>query len=118
MQVFGAVLPALKNLGGVASATLDLGRPCRFLVWCGVSMVDSLGDFDRDNAYVVDIFTVDDTRTASRVHGGDHWGPEGSTNNVLEGALVGMGQRITVYLRAIHTDDLDVFGFAVALTLD
>ncbi|MCP2262202.1 hypothetical protein LX15_005936 [Streptoalloteichus tenebrarius] len=118
MDVFTVPLFALKNLGGVASATLDLGYSRRFMAWCTVTMVDSLVDFDRDNAYAIDIYTVDNGRTTTRVVGGDHWGPPGSGQNVLDGAYVGFGQRILVYLRSAHTEDLDTFGYAVALALD
>ena len=78
MDAFKVDLFALKNEGGSASATIDLGRRRPFLAWGSVSMVDPLTDFDRDNAYAFDIFTVDGNLTASRVFGGDHWGPQGS----------------------------------------
>lgn len=75
MDAFKVDLFALKSEGGSASATIDLGRARPFLAWGSVSMVDSLADLDRDNAFAFDIFTVDGNRTAGRVSGGDHWGP-------------------------------------------
>ncbi|AUS80988.1 hypothetical protein C1701_24580 [Actinoalloteichus sp. AHMU CJ021] len=98
--------------------TLDIGFISPFLAWCSVSMVDSLVDFDRDNAYATDIFTVDETRTTSRVTGGDHWGPPGSDDNVFEPALVGTGQRVNCWLRGVHADDLDTFGYACLLVTE
>jgi hypothetical protein len=81
-------------------------------------MVDSLADFDRDNAFAFDIFTVDGTRTASRVFGGDHWGPSGSGNNVFEGSVAGFGRFVNMWLRTLHADDLDTFGVGIVLALD
>jgi hypothetical protein len=118
MQAFKVDLFALKNLGGSASATIDLGRSRPFLAWGSVTMVDSLNDFDRDNAYAFDIFTIDGVRTASRVHGGAHWGPSGSGSNVFEGAVRGNGRFVNMWLRSIHSEDLDTFGVGVVLTLD
>jgi hypothetical protein len=95
VDAFKLDLLALKNEGGSASATIDLGRRRPFLAWGSVSMVDPLADFDRDNAYAFDIFTVDGTQTASRVTGGEHWGPPGSGNNVFDGAVRGFGSAST-----------------------
>ena len=47
MDAFKVDLFALKNEGGSASATIDLGRRRPFLAWGSVSMVDPLTDFDR-----------------------------------------------------------------------
>ncbi len=113
-----AHLFALKNEGGSDSVILDLGRTRQFLAFGSVTMVDSLTDFDRDNAYAFDIFRVDGAQTSSQVFGGDHWGPAGSGNNVFEGAVVRTGRRIECWLRTIHSQDLDTFGVAVAITLD
>ena len=118
MDAFKVDLFALKNEGGSASATIDLWRRRPFLAWGSVSMVDPLTDFDRDNAYAFDIFTVDGNLTAGRVSGGDHWGPPGSGGNVFDGAVRGFGQRINFWLRTIHSADLDTFGVGVLLTLD
>ena len=118
MDAFKVDLFALLNEGGTASATVDMGRPRRFLAWGSVTMVDPLTDFDRDNAVAFDIFTVDGSLTSSRVFGGEHWGPSGSGNNVFDGALVGFGRRVTFFLRSIHTADLDSFGVGVVLALD
>ncbi len=118
MDAFRVNLFALKNEGGSASATVDLGRPRRFMAWGSVTMVDPLTDFDRDNAFAFDIFTVDGSLTSGRVSGGEHWGPTGSGNNVFDGAFVGFGQLINFWLRTIHSADLDTFGVGIVLTLD
>lgn len=118
MQAFKVDLFALKNLGGSASATIDLGRRRPFLAWGSVTMVDSLADFDRDNAYAFDIFTIDGSKTSWRVSGGDHWGPANGGNNVYEGAVSGTGRFVNFWLRSIHSDDLDTFGVGVVLALD
>jgi len=78
-------LAALKNNGGSASATVDLGKTRSFLAWGSVTMVDSLSDFDDDNAYAFDIFTIDGVKTPTAVYGGAHWGPLGSGSNVYQG---------------------------------
>ena len=118
MQAFKVDLFALKNLGGSASATVDLGRSRPFLAWGSVTMVDSLADFDRDNAYAFDIFTIDGVKTTSRVSGGDHWGAPNSGGNVYEPAVTGSGRFVNFWLRSIHSDDLDTFGVGIVLTLD
>jgi len=118
MPAFTVNLAALKSNGGSASATIDLGRARRFLAWGSATMVDSLNDFDRDNAVAFDIFTIDGVKTPTAVFGGDHWGPLGSGNNVYQGAVVGKGRFVNMWLRSIHTDDLDSFGVGCVLTLD
>ena len=83
-----------------------------------VTMVYSRADFDRDNAYALDIFEVDGIRTTARIFGGDHWGPEGDVENVFEGALVGNGRLVRFDLRGKRPQDLDAFGVAIVVTLD
>lgn len=118
MDAFRVNLFALKNEGGSASATVDLGANKRFMAWGSVTMVDPLTDFDRDNAFAFDIFTVNGNLTSQRIHGGEHWGPSGSTNNVFDGAVTGFGRRIEFWLRTIHSADLDTFGVGIVLILD
>ena len=118
MEAHRVNLFALKNEGGSASATVDLGDSRRFMAWGSVTMIDPLSDFDRDNAFAFDIFTIDGNLTNSRVHGGEHWGSAGSGNNVFDGAVVGFGRRINFWLRSIHSADLDAFGVGIVLVLD
>lgn len=117
MQAFTAPMWALKATGN-ASVTIDLGRPRPFLAWASVTMIDSLSDFDRDNAVAADIFTIDGVQPPFRVSGGDHWGAPGSGSNVFPGALVGFGRRINIWLRVFHIDDLEAYGEAIVVTLD
>lgn len=109
---------ALKSEGGSDSVTIDLARRRPFIAWGSVTMVDPLADFDRDNAYALDIYQIDGATTGSKVHGGDHWGPEGNIENVYEGAVTGNARYVRFDLRAKHSADLDVFGVAIVVTLD
>jgi len=105
-----------SGVSGVGeTATIDLGSPRQFYAWCQVNLIDSLTDFDRDNAVAIDIFQVDGTLTPWRVSGGDHFGPANTPQNVREGAFMGYGQRITFRIRASHSDDLAVFGTGIVL---
>ncbi|MCI0428384.1 MAG: M14 family metallopeptidase [Nitrospiraceae bacterium] len=113
-----ASLWALKNTGGYGTVSVDLGRPRRFVAWGTVTMIDSLSDFDRDNAVVIEVYQVDGVETWKAVYGGDHWGPAGASSNVHQGAYVGYGQRITFRVRSLHSDDLDVYGVGTVITLD
>jgi hypothetical protein len=80
-------------------------------------MIDSLNDFDADNAVVAEVFQVDGAETWKAVTGGAHWGAPGASSNVHQGAYVGYGQRITFRLRSIHSDDLDSYGMGVVVAL-
>jgi hypothetical protein len=116
-QVFIRPMTAI-NASGNASVTIDLGRTRPFLCWVNVTMTDSLAAFDRDNAVVADIFTIDGVQQPTRVFGGDHWGPNGSSNNVMPGARLGFGRFINCWLRVFHLSDLEAYGEAVVMTLD
>ena len=87
-----------------ASGTIDLMQPRTFLAWMTVTVIDPTGPPDRDSAVAADIFTVDGNRTASRVFGGDHFGPDGDNRNVFQGAFFGVGQRITFFLRTFDAN--------------
>lgn len=69
-RVFIRPMLALHSTG-IASVTLDLGRRRPFLCWVKVTMIDSLTDFDRDNAIAAGIFTIDGVQQPTRVLGGD-----------------------------------------------
>lgn len=116
-QVFNIPMTAI-NATGNASVTFNLGRPRPFVCWVSVTMIDSLSSFDRDNAVVADIFTIDGIQQPSRVFGGDHWGPNGSGSNVMPGVRVGFGRLINCWLRVFHISDLEAYGEAVVMTLD
>lgn len=108
-----------SGVNGVGeTATINLGSAKQFYAWCQINMIDSLIDFDRDNAVAIDIYQVDGVRTGWRVSGGDHFGPSNTSQNVHEGAKSGYGQRITFRIRAMHSSDLAVFGTGIVLVPD
>jgi hypothetical protein len=117
VDAYEVSLWGLKNEGGSTTATIDLGRNRSFLAWADVTMIDSLDDFDSDNAVVAEVYQVDGMPTGVAVFGGDHWGAEGSSDNVHQGGYVGYGRRITFRLRSIHDSDLDSYGMGVVLAL-
>ena len=105
-----------SGVSGVSeTATINLGSAKQFYAWCQINLIDSLADFDRDNAVAIEIYQVDGVRTAWRVSGGDHFGAANTTQNVHEGALAGFGQRITFRIRALHSEDLAVYGSGIVL---
>jgi hypothetical protein len=97
---------------------VDLGTTRRVLAWGQVTMVDSLTDADRDNAWAIEVFDVDGDRPGGFVFGGEHWGSSEAPCNVYSGAFAGRARRITFRASAIHTADLDVFGVGNVLVLD
>jgi hypothetical protein len=101
--------------GGSETATINLGSAKTFYAWCQISTIDSLTDFDRDNAIAMDIYKIDGNRTTWCVSGGDHFGSSNTWKNVHEGALAGYGQRITFRIRAMHSADLAVHGTGIVL---
>ncbi len=101
--------------GGSETATIDLGSIQNFYAWCQINMVDSLSDFDRDNAVVIEIYQVDSVETWKIIYGGDHFGSNGSASNVHIGAISGRGRRITFRMRAMHSEDLSAFGTGIVL---
>ncbi len=101
--------------GGSETATINLGSPRTFYAWCQINMIDSLTDFDRDNAVAMDIYQVDGVRTGWMVSGGDHFGDANTAANVHQGAMVGFGQRITFRIRAMHSADLSVSGTGIVI---
>ncbi|WP_051298876.1 M10 family metallopeptidase domain-containing protein [Arthrobacter castelli] len=110
---------ALKSSGSYGSVTIDLGRRRRFLAWASMTMLDSLNNFDRDNAVTAEIFKVDGNETWRAIYGGDHFGGAGDASNVHQGAYVGYGRRITFRLRSMNPrGDLEAFGAGTVVTLD
>lgn len=108
---------ALRSTSGYGSVTVDLGRRRRFVAWATVTMVDSLNDFDADNAVVAEVFRVDGAEAWRAVHGGRHWGEAGASTNVHQGAYVGFGRRIMFRIRSLHAADLDSYGTGVVIAL-
>ncbi len=101
---------ALESTGGCDVVTVDLGRTVSVLAWGQVTMLDSRSDFDRDNAWAVEVFMVDGERPGPYVFGGRHWGSDGAPSNVYTGAWTGRARTITFRLSAAHMQDLEAFG--------
>lgn len=96
--------------------TIDLGETRDFYAWCQINMVDSLANFDADNAVAIDIYMIDGVETTrSRIWGGRHWGAADSSSNVHDGAIAARGRRITFRLRAMHSSDLQAYGTGIVL---
>ena len=87
-----------------ATVTVDLLQTRFFVASITINMIDSLIDFDRDNAVAADIFSVDGVRTAPLISGGDHWGGAGTFTNVHQASLVRFGRFVTFRLRGIGPD--------------
>lgn len=117
MDAYEVSLWGLKSTGGTGTATIDLGRSRSLLAWAVVTMIDSLSDFDADNAVVAEVFRVDGSETWRAVSGGAHWGAAGTSSNVHQGAKVGFGRRVTFRIRSLHSSDLDSYGMGVVLAL-
>ncbi len=109
---------ALKNDGGSGTMQVDLGTTRRVVAWGQMTMVDSLADADRDNAWAIEVFEVDGGRPGGFIFGGDHWGSNEAPSNVYAGAFTGRARRITFRASSIHTVDLDAFGVGNVLVLD
>ena len=105
-----------SRANGTATVTINLGAPQIFLAWGDVTWIDSLSNFDSDNAVAIDIPFVDGARTATCLSGGAHLGDAGAFSNLHQGALVRFGQTVTFRLRAFHSDDLECFGYGIVIT--
>jgi hypothetical protein len=117
VDAFGEYLFAGPSNGGSATVTITLPSRARVLAWSDVSWVDSLIDFDRDNAYGMDIFLIDGIRTNFLWSGGDHLGPPNADTNYFQPSLTTFANRITFRLRAFNPGDLQVIGSGIVLTL-
>jgi hypothetical protein len=83
--------------------------------FCGISMIDSLNDFDRDNAVAIDIAYYDGNSNSRSpwVYGGDHWGNSGAFSNYHLPATIRFGRAVRFRLRSFHPDDIESAGFGV-----
>jgi hypothetical protein len=109
-KVTAVPLWALESTGGSDVVTVDLRRAVSLLAWGQVTMIDSRSDFDRDNAWAVEVFMVDGDRPGPYIFGGRHWGSDGAPSNVYTGAWAGRAQTVTFRLSVAHMQDLEVFG--------
>jgi hypothetical protein len=85
--------------------TLDLLQRRFFVAQVAINMLDSLIDYDRDNAVAADIVFVDGVRTPTNVSGGDHWGAPGLISNVHVASTFGTGRFVTFRLRVMGPDE-------------
>jgi hypothetical protein len=97
-----------------ASVTINVGFQRPILAFITVTLVDSLIDYDFDNAIAADIFRVNGVLTTPLVSG-PKWGPPGSLNNVFQGAFVGSGTLINFFLRN-RGPDIAALAEAVVIT--
>lgn len=109
---------ALESTGGCDVVTVDLGRTVSLLAWGSATMLDSRSDFDRDNAWAVEVFMVDDDRPGPYVFGGEHWGSDGAPSNVYTGAWTGRARAVTFRLSVAHMQDLEAYGTGNVLVLE
>ncbi len=103
--------------GSTATATVDMGSIRTFHAWASIHTVDSTAVFDRDNAVVVDIVSIDGSPVTGLLNGGDHFGAPFSSANAGPGALSSRGRRVTFRLRAFHSEDLVVYATGTVLAL-
>jgi Matrixin/Putative peptidoglycan binding domain len=104
--------------GGTGSALVDFGRRRRFLAFGHATFVDSLTDYDRDNACALDVFRVDGELVGNVAFGGDHLGTNGAPSNLFPGAYVGVGRTVQFRLSTFHSSDLEAYGVGCVLALD
>jgi hypothetical protein len=97
-----------------ASVTINVGFRRPILAFITVTLVDSLIDYDFDNAVAADVFRVDGVLTTPLVSGGK-WGPPGSISNVFQGAFVGTGTLINCFLRN-RGPDIAALAEAIVIT--
>jgi hypothetical protein len=83
--------------------------------FCAISMIDSLSDFDRDNAVAIDIAYYDGNPNSRSpwIYGGDHWGASGAFSNYHLPAIVRFGRAVRFRLRSFHPQDLESAGFGI-----
>lgn len=107
----------LATPGGAFEDVVDLSFSSdRWIAaFCGLSMVDSISDFDRDNAVAIDIAYYDgnSNNRTPWIYGGDHWGGSGAFANFHVPATVRYGRAVRFRLRSFHPSDIESAGFGV-----
>jgi hypothetical protein len=91
--------------GVPATFTLNLLQRRFFAAQVAINMLDSLINYDRDNAVAADIIFIDGLPTPRLISGGDHWGPPGAISNVHVASTFGTGQFVTFRLRVMGPDE-------------
>jgi hypothetical protein len=116
-----ARVATLSTSGGVLEDVADVtfSSNVSMAAFSGLFMVDSLTDFDSDNASAVD-FAYFDGNTNNRtpfISSGPHWGAAGARSNFHVPAVVRTGRSVRFRLRTFHPSDLSSAGFGVVLSL-
>ena len=107
----------LATVGGTFEDVADVSFSSdRWVVaFCGLSMIDSENNFDRDNAVSIDIAYYDGNSNSRTpwISGGDHWGSAGAFSNFHVPARVRYGSAVRFRLRTHNPGDIDAAGFGV-----
>ncbi len=96
---------------GTTTQEVNLGSSRRFTAFTSIIGMDPRHDFDRGDAFAVDVYTIDGNRTGTWICDGRHFGASGSTSNIHSPAYTGYGQRII--FRARSFQDASVFAIGV-----
>lgn len=72
---------------------------------------DPLAGYDRWDAQTIEVYTVDGVRTSRFLHGGDHFGVQGSSSNLHRLGLNGFGRRIRFRIRTF--DNAEAWGLGI-----
>ena len=100
-----------RNSPRTVTSLVDLGSSRRFIAYTAIVFMDPLANFDRGDAFALDVFMVDGNMTRTVLQGGDHLGPPGSRDNLRSPVHVGTGRRIT--FRARTFQNAEVVGIGV-----
>ena len=87
-----------------------------FLAWTSPTYIQAFDQFEKGNAYAMDITKVNGDWLPSRASGGAHLGDEGSNQNLRRAAHSGRGHRVTARSR-VFGGHISTIGYACALPL-
>jgi hypothetical protein len=116
-----ANLTALRSHGGCDRTTIDLGRPCHFLVWGAVTTIQACPESPHasaDDAVVLDIFTPDCGLNSTQIFGGPYHDPQDPPLQIFKSARRGYGRRVTFLLRNLPSANVDSSAIGIVLTLE
>lgn len=129
-----AHLTALQNHGGCDTVTIDLGRPCHFLVWGTVTAIEpapikiaalpppaghpnTAPHSASDGAVVLDIHTDDHSLHLTQLFGGPYRTPQPPCKEVFHSARRGYGRHITFLLRSLPAANVDAYAVGLIVAL-
>lgn len=90
---------------------VDLGTVRNFYAFVAMTGCDPRHNFDRGDAFALDIFKIDGNKTSPWISGGDHWGVLDSDTNVFAQHYIGTGRKILFRARSVQ--DATVHGIGV-----